>query len=89
LRVEDRSAKGGKYLRGKRRVGRWTRGAYACGLKERPVVRARWKEGKAEEEEEVEKQLPSSKTRNRNEAAGRPVQSAGAPTIHPSFFFLP
>ena len=88
MRVEDRSAKGGKYLRGERRVGRWTRGAYACGLKERSVVRAKREEGKAEEEE-VEKQLPSGKTRNRNGAAGRPVQGAGAPTIHPSFFFLP
>lgn len=50
-------------------------------------LRGRGKGGRGEEEEEVEKQLPSGKTRNRNQAAGRPAQGAGA--LASPFFLLP
>lgn len=61
------------------------------GICVRPKGKARCagEAGGREEKVEVEKQLPSGKTRNRNQAAGRPVEGAGAPTIHPPFFFLP
>jgi len=49
----------------------------------------RGKGKQVEREEKVKKQLPSGKTKNRNEAAGRPAQKAGAPSMHPPFFFLP
>jgi len=64
-------------------------GERARGICVRPKGKARCAGGARRGEEKVEKQLPSGKTRNKNEAAGCPVQAAGAPTMHPPFFFLP
>jgi len=81
LRIKGKSAKGRNYLR-----GGWGAGPRDMRASQRKgPLRGRGRRG----EEEVEEQLPSGKTRNKNQAAGCPVQAAGAPTKHPPFFFLP